>query len=394
MNNRLAERRFVLGCIVVALILITAAAMLAPAKNGNDPSPTTTNSGPAGAKAAYLLLSRLGYQVDRWENPLANLDSVDASHTTLVLALPSREVLPRDREALRRFVDRGGRVLATDASGAEILPQGATADASGLPCVTNPEGIGPLAQVGPLTLHGGTHWKDDTPKVDVAQRCPGGGAAVVSYPVGAGRIIWWNDASPLTNKGLHGEANLRLLLASVGDPPRHVLFDEYLHQDHDLLWRSASGTPLNALKLQLGILFLLLIFSFSRRNGPIFPLVTSSRTSPLEFAHSMGNLYHRAGAGEAATDEGRQRFYGMLERQCGIPRETLDGPPTGIVAAIEERFNYADPMLINLLTALKSEDRISPAAALPKLQELHRQTVDLQRRLRDIDRNFTPMKEK
>src|SRR3981189_2504322 len=82
---------------------------------------------------------------------------------------------------------------------------------------------------------------------------------------------------------------------------------------------------------------LLLVLSFGRRNGPLRLPVRLPRSSPLEFAESMGRLYGKAGGTQAAVDGARRRLLKFLEEQCGVPREVLRSTPQAIVEAVEER---------------------------------------------------------
>jgi hypothetical protein len=106
--------------IVLAVILV--AAFIAPAREDNDPVPSTDNSGSMGAKAAFLLLNELGYKAHRWDKSTAALSATDAATTTLILAEPQMADERADRTALAAFLDRGGRILATGAVSALMLP--------------------------------------------------------------------------------------------------------------------------------------------------------------------------------------------------------------------------------------------------------------------------------
>ena len=77
-----------LGAVIAALLLIVGTAVFAPAHDEDDPQPSTFNSGPQGAKAAFLLLGKLGYRTERFEKPLSLLNELDAPHATFVLAMP------------------------------------------------------------------------------------------------------------------------------------------------------------------------------------------------------------------------------------------------------------------------------------------------------------------
>src|SRR5262249_51074193 len=149
-------------------------------------------------------------------------------------------------------------------------------------------------------------WKSDSVSVRVDQTC-GDDAVIVHYASGKGEVVWWSSSDPLSNRGLKQDASLKLFLASLGGQDRTVLFDEYIHGARPDLWTTASGTPVKALEWQLVAVAALLIFSFGRRNGPLRSLVRTPRTSPLEFAESMGDLYRKAGAVSVATNCAERR---------------------------------------------------------------------------------------
>ena len=322
------------------LLLILAVSLIAPATATNDPRPSSYNTGPEGAKAAYLTLLAMGRPVERWTQPLDELGSVDAPHTALVLAAPMYTALESDRlkAAVESFLKRGGRLVTTGHEGALLIPGGSSAAGRrfGTLCYTQPEGPGPLAAAGKVEMHDDARWDPESPRVRVEQRC-GPDAVVVRIPVGAGEAIWWSSASPMTNAELKNDADLKLVLASVGTG-RRVLFDESLQQVTRSKWSAARGLPLLWILAQAGLVFALLVFSFSRRRGPIRMPVTLPRSSPAEFAVSMGDLYAKGGATGAATEAARRRLERVLVREAGLARGTVADGPDAIVPALEARF--------------------------------------------------------
>jgi len=326
------------------LALIVAMAVVRPAQNPDDPRPTTTNNGPQGAKAAFLVLQRLGWKTSQGNRPLAEfndgMDDAQAARTTLVLAAPAYDQteLPRLRLEVERFLKRGGRVLATGPSGAELLPGGAT-KAPGLLqpqlCTTTPEGPGELARAGNVEMVEGAQWSSDGAKFEVEQRC-GNEAVVVRYAVGKGEAIWWASAGPLENAELKNDGDLKLLLASVGSG-REVVFDESLHGIAKTIWDAAKGLPLKWLALPAALLFVLLVVSFSRRRGPVRSPVRLPRSSPVEFATSMGDLYEKAAASSAATEAARRRLLRMLVREAGVAQANIEEGPEAIAEALRVR---------------------------------------------------------
>ena len=146
------------------------------------------------------------------------------------------------------------------------------------------------------------HWGAASPGQLIHYAHDGKGI-VVSYHVGKGEVIWWADATPLTNKGIKEAGNLYLLLYSLGGSRDvHILWDEYFHS-----YRSSGGSFVSPLLVwcglgQCGLVFLSVVLTFGRRNAPIRPLVQPSRLSPLEFVNTLGHLYRRTKATRIALE--------------------------------------------------------------------------------------------
>ncbi len=335
-----ADRRLLLSLGGLVLLLIAVVGVLAPATADNDPRPSTYNSAPRGTKAAYLMLESLGRPVARWEQPLAELGQVDAAHTTLVLPAPLYSALEKDRlaGAVKSFLEQGGRLVTTGAEGALLIPGGGVQSGRrlGALCYTRPEGPGPLALAGEVEIEDAARWADEGAAVRVEQRC-GPDAVAVRVPVGRGEAIWWSAPGPMTNAELRNDGDLKLLLASLATG-RRVLFDESLLQPVRSKWSAAAGLPLRSLLLQAALVFGLLVFSFSRRHGPVRLPVTVPRSSPVEFAVSMGDLYERAGATGAATEAARRRLSRTLVRDGGLAQRTVEEGPEAIATALAGRF--------------------------------------------------------
>lgn len=363
------EMKFVAGCVVAAVVLIVVTALLAPKAVERDFRPTSYNSGPNGVKAAYLALARMGYETERWQRRSADLSEVDAEHTTLILAGPDGDMMPNETPGLNDFVRRGGRILASGYSAAfALLPPGPRPDITGN-CSATPEGLSAPAHVQKLHFDYALAWKTEPTNVEFAQSCDDR-AAVLLFHEGRGTVVVWSQSKPMTNDGLKDDANVELLLASLGPGRHRVLFDEYTHNYEDYLWSQAEGTPIHGLEWQLLVVALLVVLSCAPRHGPVRELARVPRTSPLEFAHSMGNVYHRAGAGDAALDEARRRLYVFLQEKCGVSPQVLEAGPEAIARALHERLGYEDPSLPALLEM--PSFRIDPAAALRRVQALHR----------------------
>ena len=350
-----SDRRVVLLLCGVMLAVAVGVSLLEPQSAEDDPRPTTTNSGPLGAKAAYLTLQAMGRKTVEWDRPLAALSEVmtdaEAQRTTLILAAPQYDALEEKELSaeVAQFLERGGRVLATGQTGAMLLLSGGAKGVvappgmlkSGL-CPTSPEGPGALARAGSVEMAEDARWMGDDPRYRVEQRC-GEDAVVVRFEVGSGEAIWWAAAGPMENAELKNDENLRLLLATVGEG-RDVVFDESLHGVTKTMWDRAKGLPLGWLAGQAALLFVLMVVSFSRRRGPVREAVTLPRSSPVEFAMSMGDLYEKAAASSVATEAAKRRLLRIVTREAGVPQGTVEEGPEAIAEALRERLggDWAD----------------------------------------------------
>jgi hypothetical protein len=398
-TGKASDRRIVLAVACAILVLITLFAIFGPETQTEDYSPTSYNSQTGGVKAAYLLLSELGYNTDRWTKKPTELSGVDAAKTTLILTEPTLPMKDQKlvTDAIADFLNRGGRILATGANGARLLPGGRTGESSrqaSLPagqtvaqavafCETTPESAGTLAQAGSVAIEDDVRWTAEGPQYRVEQRC-GCDAVVVEYRYGKGEAIWWSAATPMTNGGLSRGSNrqdaaLKLLLASVGGRERTVLFDEYFHHWHSSVVEDQRKLPWWSIFWQCLVIAVLLLLSRGRRNGPIRMPVALPRTSPIEFAMSMGRLYDKAGATAAATGAAHDRLLEFLETQCGLPREVLRAGPTAIAEALRERFG-GDWRLLEAHLEQVAQDKdggLRPKVALKLVQALEADQKEL-----------------
>jgi hypothetical protein len=313
----------------ILLIATVTGAVVAPITRGESASAVTSTYSSAGngAKAAYLLLQDLGYREDRWLAPPTEFPA-DAQGTVLILADPSFGPSSDEKLALEDFVRHGGRVVATGWQGASFLQLDASLDAS--PGETldeeskdfSPILIGPLSETAnKVVFHSQTHC---TPRDahQVVYYGDGEGAVVVSSRLENGTWVWWADAYPLSNDGISKASNLNLLLNSIGKPGDvKVLWDEYYHGERNGLWSYLYKTPLPWALLQAAILALAIVFTYSRRSGPIAAAAAPSRLSPIEFVETVGDLYARKHATTSALETAVHRFRGLLARSMGFSPE-------------------------------------------------------------------------
>jgi Domain of unknown function (DUF4350) len=374
------DRKLLLAAVAGSLLLITVTSTLSPSGGPATESPTTYSAGSGGAKAIYLLLGAAGYPVTRWEQSLRDLPG-DAN-ATLILADPQGAPTIDEKAALRQFIGRGGRVIATGVSGAFFLPEHrVTADPIAGMTWRRMSSRSPsfITRAAPdITLAPQASWDNDSSvlplygDVDDMSR-----VRVIKADVGSGEVIWWASATPLTNAGVREPGNLEFVLACFGDTHRPILWDEYFHGYHRARSGSLLESPFTWAALHLALAAAAVLLTYSRRSGPIVAPAAESRLSPLEFVRTLGFLYQRAGAASVAVDIAYQRFRYRLTRRLGI---TGAASADELARVVRARAAIDDPAFGDLLRACASareDPQLGAAAALTLTRSLHDYAVKL-----------------
>ena len=369
------DRKLLLWCVGIGLTLAVVTGFLLPGANNNDnPLPSTYLSGQHGARAAYETLVRSDYSVERWERPLGELTSQADSNTVVIFAEPfTRE--PSDIKAVRAILERGGRVLSTGFWGGFILP----GEASDTPkelnfaaCQLEPEGLDSLSDSGEVWMVPQATWNAGNPAHRVEYSCAGQ-PAVVEFDWKKGHVVWWASSTPLENGSLSRAHNLDLFLNSLG--PReghHFYWDESLHGDVRSTWSYAAGPALYTLWTAIALLGVLVIFTYSRRSGPVRDLPPPARATPIEFLEALGSLYRNAGASSTAVAIAWERFRRHSLRLCGMRGIKMSSAE--LAAVIRRRFPAADASLETDLAACEEAawgETVEPRQALKLIQTLH-----------------------
>ncbi|MGH9405446.1 MAG: DUF4350 domain-containing protein [Terriglobia bacterium] len=315
------DRKLLLAAALVLVAASMVAAWIAPPRAVGRGGPSSYSSGPEGALAAYRLLTRMGCLTVRWTRPPQDLPA-NGSGSVLILAEPQLTPTSEEQFAIRRFAASGGRVVATGVAGAWILGvrEPALVPPFGAPSAESFEAEipGPLTGSAPrIEMDGPVRWPP-TPAWQLRSYGDQYGAAVVSYRVGRGEMVWWAGATPLTNSGLAQASNLAFFLNSTHAIARpRVFWDEYFHAARPGFWSYAGATPLPWGLAQIGLILAAAVVTFSRRSGPVRPLVAETRLAPLEFVETLGDLYERKRAARTALEIEYQRFRLRLQRRFG-----------------------------------------------------------------------------
>ena len=370
------DRKILFWCLGAAIFLaVVSGVLIAKSSKDDNTLPSSYLTGKHGARAAYETLLNSGYDIQRWERPLSDLAEQAGPGTVVIFAEPfSRE--REDMKAVKQILEKGGRVLATGFSGGNLLPGGAPTASpqfSFAACKLEPEGLDPLAGSGTVWMAPIVTWQLGDPYDRVQYSC-GGQPAVVEYDYAKGHAVWWASSTPLENASLGRDQDLDLLLNSVG--PRegaHVYWDESLHGEIRSTWSYAAGPALTLLELGLLGMGVLVIFSFSRRSGPLRDEPAPARAAPIEFLEALGSLYRSAGASGTAVSVAYERFRRRMQRLCGLQNQQMDAAELAVL--LRRRFPHADAALEADLAACHESawnDTMQPRAALKLIQALYR----------------------
>jgi len=374
------DRKMLLIAAAVLVVLTAGLAFLGgdPTDQGR-PIPSTYSANPGGARAAYLLLQELHNKVSRWERSPTELP-IDEGDAVLILADPLEMPTKEEIAALRAFVEEGGQVVFTGARIKSFFPEARvdeefpseerktfSADvpsnySAGAPkIVLQTDAVWQAPDASQLALYGDTQ-----------------SPVVVSWRIGDGRVLWWAAATPLTNSGISSEGNLNLFLNAMSFPLAdekstvQIYWDEYFHGERTSLWSYVRKTPVTWGLVQISVLGLIVMFTFSRRSGPTVLPPVVSRLAPLEFVDTLGGLYERAGAEPAVVGFVYQRFRATLSRQLRISSTAGD---TELADAVQNRLGWKETRLKQTLARALVASRarkVEPEEALGLVQELER----------------------
>jgi hypothetical protein len=78
--------------------------------------------------------------------------------------------------------------------------------------------------------------------------------------------------------------------------------------------------------------------------------VTLPRSSPVEFATSMGDLYEKGGATSAVTEAAKRRLFRMLTREAGLAQDAVKSGPEGIKEALLKRLGPRAKAVVERMT--------------------------------------------
>jgi hypothetical protein len=369
------DRRLLFWSVGIAVGLAVVIGLLMPNENNDDnPLPSTYLSGRHGARATYESLLRAGYNIERWERPLTELAASAGPQTVVIIAQPFTPE-KEDLKAVNQIVSQGGRVLATGMWGGYLLPSGNARPPKNFTfaaCQLDAQGLDSLANTGEVWMVPEAAWEAGNPAQRIQYSCAGQ-PAVVAYDHEKGHVVWWASSTPLENASLSRAADFDLLLNSIGPREgRRFYWDESLHGEIRSTWSFVKGPTIWLLWTGMILTSILIVFSFSRRSGPLRESPAPPRATPIEFLDALGSLYRSAGANSTAASIAWERFRRTAVRTCGLRAARMGAEE--LAAAIRRRFPNSDPSLEVDLRSCEDathNEKLEPRAALKAIQTLH-----------------------
>jgi hypothetical protein len=320
---RSREGRLAFGAVavVVAVNLVTVAVdAFLPSPGG--PASSSFATAPRGMAAWAELLDRSGAEVRRLrERPS---DATLPAEGTVVMLDPDSFTRGQAR-ALRRFAERGGRVVAGGAEPGDWLAELTDGDPPAWDDRGEPDArvLAPVPETGAAeslrTAEAGV-WEKAGGALPLAAGEDGPIALV--QEVGEGRIVLLADPSPLQNRLLDEADNAALALALAGSGP--VTFVETVHGYGTATGLAAIPGRFGWALILLGLSGLLLIVARWPRMGPPEPpeqpLFPPRRAYVDALASTLARSRDRGAAIEAVRSAARER----LARRAALARDAND----------------------------------------------------------------------
>jgi hypothetical protein len=320
---RSREGRLAFGAmaVVVAVNLVTVAVdAFLPSPEG--PRSSSFATAPQGMAAWAELLERSGAEVRQLRERPSD-ESLPAEGT--VVMLDPESFTRGQARALRRFAERGGRVVAGGAEPGDWLAE----LTGGEPPVWD-DGSGESARVlvpapetgaaHSLVSADGGHWGDAGGALPLAAGEDGPIALV--QEAGEGRIVLLADASPLQNRLLDEADNAALALALGGPGP--VTFVESVHGYGTATGLAAIPARFGWALILLGLSGVLLIVARWPRMGPPEPpeepLFPPRRAYVDALAATLARSRDRRAAIESVRSAARER----LARRAALSSDASD----------------------------------------------------------------------
>ncbi len=373
---------FLIVALVLMIVLASISYLIAPPQT-MELRGSTYSANAEGAKAAFLTLKQLGYEVERSYEPIAALRG-EPSDAVLVIASPLRRASLQDLRAMRSFLDRGGVAIATGGGGSFLPDLGSVSIVERSMFPTRGETPMPGRKPGAgmqappavayhaampslLTRHAPTVSFEieilgaaPMPASYTAVYANADGPGVLIGHFGDGVAIWAIGSTPFLNQDIDKPGHLELLLNAIGSRERRVLWDEYYHGYDRGLISYLATTQLSTAFAQLALMAIAALMTFSRRRGPLRPLFVRPRASAMEFVDAISALYQKARASSGAVETMRARLRRVLIVSSQMPASSSDAQ-LAAAAAVRYPIDEGDVKDVLAASAAASDDQSLPA---------------------------------
>lgn len=444
MRQRLAII-FTFVVIIGLLVLLNTVTHLKSEKTQDfeiTPNRSTYHAGPTGLRALHDFLSESGYKVIRWrETPKKLLGDSGKLVTTFVVVGQTQVPLDNDDAAsLHDWVAGGGRLVIIDRKPNDLAPESGgwriLASALEMPNIevdpansnqmtedvkavqpvqptvltTNVQSVLPSRYAARLRVLPPAEEEsakpgssaiviapkrrspkpvisDAPPKVEtpsspapIVHIGDSNGALLVDYSFGLGKVVILSDPYIVTNSGIKLNDNLQLAINTITARDGVIAFDEY-HQGRGVTENAFAayfaGTPVLAFAGQIVLLALIMLWTNARRFGRPIPLAQVDRRSSLEFVASMAELQERSRAFDLAIENIYTRTRRVLARYAGLD---YNSSRSEIATRIAARSSIDGHKLDTLMRQCEEAINGAPITS--------RQSIDLVRRLREVEREL------
>ena len=416
--------------VLVLLNMLTYVKDEPPHDSEGNPNRSTYHSGPTGIRAFHDYLSESGYKVIRWRETTEKLPGSSGSLISTFVVVGDTQVPFTEDEAksLHKWIASGKRfVLINRNSESYLLPKtegwtigltllghpNSDSDPADVKKMTenvtafhpvqptaltrSVESVMPsrfasrVAVTSPAENSADSYDTLEVPenRIDeyvatsaapITHVADANGPLLVDYSYGLGRVVVLSDPYIVANGGIALNDNLQLAINVLGNDGGVIAFDEY-HQGRGVSGNAFAnyfaGTPVLALAAQLVLLIMLVLWTNARRFGRPLPLPQVDRRSSLEFVASMAELQERSRAFDLAIENIYMRTRRVLTRYAGVDHNS---PRSLIAERVALRSTIDQHRLETLMRQCEEAINGEPIN--------WRQSIDLVRRLRDLERDL------
>ena len=321
-ENRRRAGRWAFPAGVTLLALLALSSFLPGGGGQGGGSPSSSYSDRADGVSAWAeLLRRSGRPVDRLRGDLEP-SVLDPGATVLVLDAPG--LTGEEVEALGRFVERGGHLVAGGAGAGQwlesILDEPPVATGRGARTARPLGAASPPEVEGVRTVRtaGLGSWQEQG-GLEPILRGDNGRVIALAGDVGNGRVVALADPSPVHNALLADDDNAAFALGLAGAPGRPVLFAEGAHGYGEGEGLSALPRRWRLALAGLGLAAGAWLLARSRRLGP--PEDEARPMPPPRWAYvdALTNTLARTRRPHEAIEPVRRRARELVARRTGLP---------------------------------------------------------------------------